>query len=74
MDHLKRIFALLPHLLLRDLKERYAGSVIGVFWTFLQPLLFILLFWLVFSQIMKIRIHTETCLLYTLTLPTSDLV
>ncbi len=32
----------------------------GVFWTILQPVLFILLFWLVFSQIMKIRIHTET--------------
>jgi ABC-type polysaccharide/polyol phosphate export permease len=60
MNRLKRIFALFPHLLLRDLKERYAGSVIGVFWTFLQPLLFILLFWVVFSQIMRIRIHTET--------------
>ncbi len=32
----------------------------GIFWTFLQPVLFILLYWLVFSQIMRIRIQTDT--------------
>ena len=44
----------------RDIKERYAGSVFGILWTFLQPFLFILLYWLVFSQILKIRIRADT--------------
>ena len=60
LGRIKKLYKLLPPLLLRDIKERYAGSVIGVFWTFLQPLLFILLYWLVFSQIMRIRIQTDT--------------
>lgn len=60
INKLKKLFRLLPPLLLRDIKERYAGSVIGVFWTFLQPILLILLYWLVFSQIMKIRIKADT--------------
>jgi ABC-type polysaccharide/polyol phosphate export permease len=60
LGRIKKLYKLLPPLLLRDIKERYAGSVIGVFWTFLQPLLFILLYWLVFAQILRIRIHTDT--------------
>jgi ABC-type polysaccharide/polyol phosphate export permease len=60
LDRLKKLYKLLPPLLLRDIKERYAGSALGVFWTFLQPLLFILLYWLVFSQILKVRIKADT--------------
>ena len=60
VNKLKKLFRLVPPLFIRDIKERYAGSVMGVFWTFLQPLLQILLFWLVFSQIMKIRIRVDT--------------
>jgi len=60
LDRIKKLYKLLPPLLLRDIKERYAGSALGVFWTFLQPLLFILLYWLIFSQIMKVRIKTDT--------------
>jgi ABC-type polysaccharide/polyol phosphate export permease len=59
IEKFKKLFKLLPPLLLRDIKERYAGSTIGVFWAFLQPLLFILLYWLVFSRILKIRIQTD---------------
>lgn len=60
IDKIKKLYKLLPPLLLRDIKEQYAGSAIGIFWAFLQPLLFILLYWLVFSQILKIRIRTDT--------------
>ncbi len=59
-DKLRSLYTLLPHLLLRDIKERYAGSVGGIFWTFFQPLFFILLYWLVFSQIMRVRIRVDT--------------
>ena len=60
IKRLKKLLRLLPPLLLRDIRERYAGSIMGVFWTFLQPMFFILLYWLIFSQILKVRIHAET--------------
>jgi len=60
INKLKKLFRLVPPLFIRDIKERYAGSVMGVFWTFLQPVLLILLYWLVFSQIMKIRVRADT--------------
>lgn len=60
INKIKKLYKLLPPLLSRDIKERYAGSTIGIFWTFLQPLLFILLYWLVFSQILRVRIQTDT--------------
>ena len=60
MHRIKKLYALLPPLLARDLRERYAGSAFGIFWTFLQPILFILLYWLVFSQVLKIRIRVDT--------------
>lgn len=57
---IKKLYKLLPPLLMRDIKERYAGSVMGVFWTFLQPLLFILIYWMVFSRILNVRIKADT--------------
>jgi len=59
-DQIKKVYKLLPPLLLRDVKERYAGSIIGISWTFLQPVLFILIYWMVFSQVLRIRIQTDT--------------
>jgi ABC-type polysaccharide/polyol phosphate export permease len=60
IEKIKKTYRLLPPLLARDIKERYAGSTFGVVWTILQPLSFILLYWIIFSQIMKIRIRIET--------------
>ncbi|MCI0469658.1 MAG: ABC transporter permease [Nitrospirae bacterium] len=57
---IKKAYRLLPPLIVRDIRERYAGSAIGVFWTFIQPVLTMLVFWLVFSKIMKIRIQIDT--------------
>jgi len=55
----KKLYRLLPPLLARDIKERYAGSSLGMLWTFLQPLLFMAVFWLVFARIMKIKVAVE---------------
>ncbi len=60
MIRIKKTYRLLPPLLIRDIKERYAGSAMGILWAFLQPLLSILLYWLVFSLILKVRIQTDT--------------
>jgi ABC-type polysaccharide/polyol phosphate export permease len=60
IEKIKKVYKLLPPLLARDIKEKYAGSLLGIFWTLLQPVLYIILYWVVFSQIIKIKIQTDT--------------
>ncbi|MDP9120446.1 MAG: ABC transporter permease [Acidobacteriota bacterium] len=58
---MKRHAFLLKELVKRDFQGRYAGSVLGFFWSFVQPLWLLLLFTFVFSSVMKVtptRIHT----------------
>jgi ABC-2 type transport system permease protein len=38
-------------LIIRDLKIRYAGSVLGYLWTVLDPLLMTFVYWFVFTQV-----------------------
>jgi len=40
---------LLLNLVDNDLKGRYSGSMFGVIWVFVQPLVTILVFWFVFQ-------------------------
>ena len=44
---------LLLQLTLRDFKSRYAGSILGLFWAFLQPLAMMAILWFVFSYGLK---------------------
>ncbi len=56
LKHFKDIFQyreLLKNFVVRDLKLKYKNSVLGYFWSLLDPLLQMLLFILVFSMIMK---------------------
>lgn len=46
---------LLYYLLKKEIKSMYVGSTIGMFWVILRPLLIIAVFWLVFSEIMRVR-------------------
>jgi lipopolysaccharide transport system permease protein len=46
---------LLRELVKRDVQGRYAGSVLGLLWSFVQPLWMLVLFTFVFSTVMKIR-------------------
>ena len=46
---------LLRELVRRDLHGRYAGSALGVFWSFLQPLWQLLLFTFVFEMVLQMR-------------------
>jgi lipopolysaccharide transport system permease protein len=41
----------------RDFTERYSGSVLGVFWTFLWPLVNIFVYLVIFSQVMGARLQ-----------------
>jgi lipopolysaccharide transport system permease protein len=40
----------------RDFTERYAGSVLGVLWTFIWPLVNIFIYTVIFSKIMAVRL------------------
>ena len=54
-------WAVIRQLAKKELLDRYAGSVLGGLWTFIQPLLNMLVFILVFSQIMRARPPEATC-------------
>ena len=56
-DHrLRHHLFLLKELIKRDFQGRYAGSALGLVWSFLQPLWMLLLFTFVFSTVMKISL------------------
>jgi lipopolysaccharide transport system permease protein len=52
----RRHLFLLRELVKRDFQGRYAGSLLGFFWSFVQPLWLLLLFTFVFSTVLKVRI------------------
>ena len=49
--------SLLIELTKRDFTERYSGSVLGVFWAFIWPLVNIIVYTVIFSQVMGVRLQ-----------------
>ena len=71
-DTIKEIYEyreLLRNLVNRDLRTRYKGSVLGFLWTFLNPLLQLAIFSVIFSFIMRIQIDNYTAFLFVALLP-----
>ncbi len=52
-DHRLSLFA---HFVMRDLKQRYLGSLSGGLWALLQPLILLGVYSLVFVEILKVRL------------------
>lgn len=52
--------SLVRYFLIKDIKARYAGSGLGVFWAVILPGVQILLYWFVFSAIMRIRPYSDS--------------
>jgi lipopolysaccharide transport system permease protein len=55
LDNLKRLVkyrGLIHSLVVRDLKARYRGSVLGFFWSFVNPLLLLLIYTFVFTVVL----------------------
>src|SRR5215471_5743874 len=52
---LPRYRGLIQSLVARELKARYRGSVLGFFWSFINPLLLLLVYSIVFAYIMPAR-------------------
>jgi ABC-type polysaccharide/polyol phosphate export permease len=50
-----RKFFLLKEMVIRDLRARYAGSSLGILWAFASPILWMLLYTLVFSVILRVQ-------------------
>ncbi len=55
----------------KDIKTRFAGSLLGVFWMFIQPMCFIIIYFFVFSTVLKIKLSpasgTQSFLVFLLT-------
>lgn len=56
IQEVRQHWHLLRNLVLRDLTVRYKRSVIGFFWTMLNPLILMIIFTIVFSTIFKFNI------------------
>src|SRR5512146_579806 len=53
LAQLVRYRALIQSLVARELKARYRGSVLGFFWSFVNPLLLLLVYSFVFAYVLK---------------------
>jgi len=60
---------ILKNLVLRNLRVRYKGSILGFIWAFLNPLLMMLILYIVFTKIMKMRIPQYPLFLLSALLP-----
>ncbi len=72
IDHFRDLYkyrTLINALVVRGLKARYRGSILGFFWTFLNPLLLMLVYLLVFRVILKTNIKNYSVFVFTGLLP-----
>lgn len=72
MKQLKELYAyreMIFSLVKRDLKGRYKGSALGFMWTFLNPLLQLVVYTVVFSVIMKTGIEKYYLFLFVTLVP-----
>lgn len=60
---------MLKSLVISDLRTRYKGSILGFLWTFLNPLLMLLVYSTIFSTIMRIDIDNYAMFLFIGLLP-----
>ena len=61
--------AMIASLIRRDLRGRYKGSVLGFAWTFLNPLLQLAVYTVVFSTIMRSGIEDYYLFLFVALIP-----
>jgi ABC-type polysaccharide/polyol phosphate export permease len=59
LSQLPRYRALIQSLVARELKARYRGSVLGFFWSFINPLLLLLVYTFVFAYVMQPPVGTD---------------
>jgi lipopolysaccharide transport system permease protein len=62
---------LMRNMVMRDLRARYKNSILGYFWSLINPLLTMLIFWLVFSVLLRNNIPMFPVFLIVALLPWS---
>uniref|UniRef100_UPI0015948421 ABC transporter permease n=1 Tax=Candidatus Hakubella thermalkaliphila TaxID=2754717 RepID=UPI0015948421 len=70
--HLREIFKyreLLFNLIRRDLKVKYRGSILGFFWSLLNPILMTLVYSFVFSRVIRAGIEDFAVFFISVLLP-----
>jgi lipopolysaccharide transport system permease protein len=70
--HLRELYryrGLVTSLVLRELKARYRGSILGFLWTFLNPLMLLAVYALVFSVYFRIQMEHYAGFMFTGLLP-----
>lgn len=61
---MSNLLNLVKYFLIKDIKSRYAGSGLGIFWTIILPVFQILLYWFVFSTVMRVRPYSNAQIPY----------
>lgn len=56
---LVRARGLLRNFVVRDINVRYKGSVLGILWSLLNPLLMMIIYTIVFSKVVKVKVGSE---------------
>lgn len=69
LEELYRHRSLIVALTGREMKGRYRGSILGFFWTFLNPLLLLLVYALVFSVYFRVKMENYAVFMFTGLLP-----
>jgi ABC-type polysaccharide/polyol phosphate export permease len=64
LRHLTRYRGLIQSLVARELKARYRGSILGFFWSFINPLLLLLIYTFVFSYVLPARAELQPYALF----------
>ena len=67
LQNFKRYSFLMKQLIIRDFKVKYKRSVLGVFWSILQPVLMMTVMAIVFSQMFKFKVEGTNFLVYLMT-------
>lgn len=57
IENFKKFRPLLSELITRDIKNKYRKSILGVFWTILNPLFMMIVLSVVFSNLFKFDIE-----------------
>ncbi|MBC2581574.1 ABC transporter permease [Clostridium sp. DJ247] len=72
LEDIKQLFEyreMLNNLVRKDLRTRYKGSVLGFLWTFVNPLLQLVVYTIVFSTVMRMNIEKYPMFLFVALLP-----
>lgn len=71
-EDLKQLYKyreMLNNMVRKDLRTRYKGSILGFLWTFINPLLQLIVYSIVFSTIMRVDVENYPMFLFVTLLP-----